>query len=58
MQRFVNIGAREEQVNKWSEEALIALECEPSEQELLVTAIKNFTKEKKAQYASGYDSSD
>ena len=31
---------------------------EPDEHELLVTAIKNFTKEQKAQHASGYYSSD
>lgn len=48
MARFVKLGAKEESVCKWAEEALQQLEKEPSEQELLMTAIKNFTKEKKA----------
>jgi hypothetical protein len=42
------LGASEELINKWAEEALLSLEIEPSESELLLTSIKNFTKEKKA----------
>jgi hypothetical protein len=33
---------------KWCEEALTALEKEPEEEDLLIKAIKNYTKEKKA----------
>jgi hypothetical protein len=43
---------------KWCEEALSASEKEPGEQELLITAIKNFSKEKKSQNVVGYDSED
>lgn len=58
MNRFIKIGAQEGLVNKWVEEALSQLEKEPDETELLITAIKNFTKEKKAEHTVGYDSSE
>jgi hypothetical protein len=56
VQRFVKIGINEVCVIKWAEEALSSLEKEPTESEILITAIKNFTKEKKAQHSGGYDS--
>jgi len=43
---------------KWCEEAIGAVEKEPNEQELLINAIKNFTKDKKSQNVLGYDSED
>lgn len=35
-------------MRKWAEEAVSAFEKEPEEEELLVKAIKNYTREKKA----------
>lgn len=55
MQRFVRIGAREDLAMKWAEEAILSIEKEPTEQELLMSAIKNFTKEKKASYCGGFE---
>ena len=46
--RFVQLGVEEETANRVCDEALDSIEKEPDEQELLMTAIKNFTKEKKA----------
>ncbi len=46
--RFVKLGAREDLCFKWCEEAIQSAEREPGEQELLITAIKNFSKEKKS----------
>ena len=43
---------------KWCEEALSQLEKEPGEDEVLIRAIKTYTKEKKANNALGYDSDD
>jgi hypothetical protein len=43
---------------KWAEEAVKEQEKEPSEEQLLIKAIKTFTKEKKANHALGYDSDD
>jgi hypothetical protein len=43
---------------KWCEEALSSLDKEPGEDEVLIKAIKTFTKEKKANNALGYDSDD
>jgi len=43
---------------KWCEEAFSQLEKEPAEDEVLIRAIKTYTKEKKANNALGYDSDD
>jgi hypothetical protein len=48
VQRFIALGVKEELVFKWSEEALTAMEKEPEEIDLLIKAIKNYSKEKKA----------
>ncbi len=60
IKRFVNIGLVKDENTalKLCEEALSSLEKEPIEQEVLIKAIKTFTKEKKAQHALGYDSDD
>ena len=59
---FIKAGALlESQFNtalRWCEEALSQLEKEPGEDEVLISAIKTFTKEKKANNALGYDSDD
>ena len=47
-QKFIKLGGNEEQMRKWAEEAVTAFEKEPEEDELLVKAIKNYTREKKA----------
>ena len=47
-QRFANRGIKEEQIHKVCEEELEALVKEPKEADLLVSSIKNYTKEKKA----------
>lgn len=43
---------------KWCEEALQEMEREPGEDEVLIRAIKTYTKEKKAKGQIGYDSDD
>jgi hypothetical protein len=50
IKRFVNIGLVKDENTalKLCEEALSSLEKEPIEQEVLIKAIKTFTKEKKA----------
>jgi Leucine-rich repeat (LRR) protein len=59
---FIKAGALQDaQFNvalKWCEDALSSLEKEPCEDEVLIRAIKTFTKEKKANNALGYDSDD
>jgi hypothetical protein len=44
----MDLGAEEEWIKKWAEEAVQCFDQEPEEEELLVKAIKNYTKEKKA----------
>ncbi len=48
MQKFMKLGGEEDQIKKWTDEAISAFEKEPEEEELLVKAIKNYTLEKKA----------
>lgn len=48
IQRFLRIGVDKDKMSKLYEEALVALEEEPEEEELLIKAIKNYSKEKKA----------
>ena len=50
LKRFVELGAKPEDCKKWAEEGLAeeALQKEPDEMEVLVKAIKNYSKEKKA----------
>jgi hypothetical protein len=45
----MKLGLKEELAIKWCEEALEAIEKDPEEEELLVKAIKNYSKEKKAE---------
>jgi hypothetical protein len=62
IQSFIRAGALQESqyhaALKWCEEALSQLEKEPDEEEVLIRAIKTYTKEKKANNALGYDSDD
>ena len=46
--RFIEPGGKPECCKKWAEEAIEGLEKEADEGEVLVKAIKNYSKEKKA----------
>ena len=45
----MKLGLKEELAVKWCEEALAAIEKDPEDEELLVRAIKNYSKERKAE---------
>ena len=44
----MKLGAEEEKLKKWIEEVITSFEKEPEEEELMVKAIKGYTREKKA----------